>query len=142
MSARHAILAPVAGAAGLAIQRRPGESEPRVGNRFAVEGGGGRRAHRERRGHDAMPSKTKSFEDRGGRTLPWFLSDTPAQSHRRKWIDQRAARAYVSIPAAVDQSTPVKRTTVLLAFAPSSAAMTLASTVSAHSLLVRPGSDS
>jgi len=55
---------------------------------------------------------------------------------------QRAARAYVSIPAAVDQSTPVKRTTVLLAFAPSSAAMTLASTVSAHSLLVRPGSDS
>ena len=31
---------------------------------------------------------------------------------------QRAARAYVSIPAAVDQSTPVKRTTVLLVRVP------------------------
>ena len=38
-----------------------------IGNRFAVEGGGGRRAHRRTTGgHDAMPSKTKSFEDRGG----------------------------------------------------------------------------
>ena len=46
-----------------------------VARRFAVEGGGWRRALRERRGHDAMPSKTKSFEDWGGRsrTLPWFL---------------------------------------------------------------------
>ena len=34
--------------------------------RFAVEGGGWRRALRERRGHEAVPSKTKSFEDWGG----------------------------------------------------------------------------
>ncbi len=35
-------------------------------------GGGWRRAHHERRGHHAIPSKTKSFGDWGGRTLPWF----------------------------------------------------------------------
>jgi pimeloyl-ACP methyl ester carboxylesterase len=45
-------------------------------------------------------------------------------------------RADVSIPAAVDRSSPVKRTTALLAFGLSFAAMTVASTVRAEGKLV------